>query len=68
MRETFSQVKINISLVDAIQQMPLYAMFLKHMCTTKRGTSVPKKAFLAPKKTFLASQASSIISHQIPAK
>jgi len=58
-RETFSQVKINIPLLDAIQQMPPYAKFLKDLCTTKRATSVPKKA-------LLASSASSIISHQIP--
>jgi len=41
--------------------MPPYAKFLKDLCTTKRGTSVPKKA-------FLASTASSIISHQISVK
>jgi len=60
-RETFSQVKINIPLLDAIQQMPPYAKFLKELCTTKRTTNVPKKA-------FLASNVSSIISHHIPAK
>ena len=41
--------------------MPPYARFLKYLCTTKRATSVPRKA-------FLASNASSIISHQIPVK
>jgi len=56
MRENFSQVKINVPLLDAIQQMPPYARFLKDLCTTKRATSVPKKA-------FLTSDASSIISH-----
>ena len=61
MRETFSQVKINIPLLDAIQQMPPYARFLKDLCTTKRATNVPKKA-------FLASSATSILSHQIPVK
>jgi len=55
MRETFSQVKINISLLDAIQQMPLYARFLKELCITKRATGVPKKA-------FLTSSANSILS------
>ena len=38
--------------------MPPYARFLKDLCTIKRATSVPKKA-------FLASGASSILSHQI---
>jgi len=60
-RETFSQVKINIPLLDAIQQMPPYARFLKDLCTTKRATNVPKKG-------FLTSSASSIISHQILVK
>ena len=32
-RETFSQVEINIHLLDAIQQMPPYAKFLKDLCT-----------------------------------
>ena len=61
MRETFSQVKINIPLLNAIQQMPPYARFLKDLCTTKRATNVPRKA-------FLGSGASSILSHQIPVK
>ena len=60
-RETFPQVEINIPLLNAIQQMPPYARFLKDLCTTKKATSVPKKA-------FLASSASSIISHKIPMK
>ena len=55
MRETFSQVKINIPLLDAIQIMPPYARFLKELCMTKRATSVPKKA-------FLTSSANSILS------
>jgi len=59
-RETFSQVKISIPLLDAIQ-MPPYARFLKDLCTTKRATSVPKKS-------FFAASASSIIFYQIPMK
>jgi len=46
MRETFSQVKINIPLLDPVQQMPPYARFLKELYMTKRATGVPKKAFL----------------------
>jgi len=60
-REIFSQVKINIPLLDAIQQMPPYARFLKDLCTTKRATNVPKRA-------FLTSNVSSIISNQMPLK
>jgi len=40
--------------------MPPYARFLKDLCTTKKVTSVPKKA-------FLTSGANSILSH-IPVK
>jgi len=56
MRETFSQVKINIILLDAIQQMPPYARFLKELCTTKRVTGVPKKAFLTSGANSILSQ------------
>jgi len=58
MRESFPQVKINISLLDAIQQMPPYVRFLKDLCTTKWATGVPKSAFLASRANF-------ILSHQI---
>ena len=43
----FNQVKINVPLLDAIQQVSSYAKFLKNMCTKKRKTNVPKKVFLA---------------------
>ena len=43
--EIFNQVKINVSLLDVIQQVPSYAKFLKDMCTKKRKTNVPKKVF-----------------------
>ena len=55
MRKTFSQVKINIPLLDAIQYMPPYARFLKDLCTTKKATSVPKKAFLTSGANFILS-------------
>jgi len=45
--ELFKQVKVNVALLDAIQQVPLYAKFLKDMCTKKRKINVPKKVFLA---------------------
>ena len=44
--ELFNQVKINVSLLDAIQQVPSYAKFLKDMCMNKRKTNVLKKVFL----------------------
>ena len=34
--ETFRKVDINIPLLDAIQQIPRYAKFLKDLCTNKR--------------------------------
>jgi len=60
-RETFSQVKISISLLDVIQQMPPYSKFLKDVSITKRATSISKKA-------FLTSIAGLIIFYQIPVK
>ena len=44
---SFNQVKINVALLDAIQQVPSYAKFLKDMFTKKRKINVPKKDFLA---------------------
>ncbi|XP_062114104.1 uncharacterized protein LOC133825133 [Humulus lupulus] len=34
--ETFCKVEINIPLLDAIEQVPRYAKFLKELCTNKR--------------------------------
>jgi len=44
--EVFKQVKVNIPLLDKIQQVSSYAKFLKDLCTHKRTSNVPKKAFL----------------------
>jgi hypothetical protein len=44
--EVFKHVHINIPFLDAIQQVPSYAKFLKDLVTVKRKTNVPKKAFL----------------------
>jgi len=56
MRETFSQFKINIPLLDAVQYMPPYARFLKELCTIKRVTGVPKKTFLTFGANYILSQ------------
>jgi len=45
--EIFKQVRINIPLLDAIEQVPSYAKFLKDLCTVKRKLNLKKKAFLA---------------------
>ena len=57
----FNQVKINVPLLDAIQQVPSYAKFLKDKCTKKRKTNVPKKV-------FLATNISELLSGLIPIK
>jgi hypothetical protein len=44
--ELFKQVQINIPFLDAIQQVPSYAKFLKDLITVKRKTNVPKKVCL----------------------
>ena len=56
--EIFNQVKINVPLLDSIQQVPSYAKF---MCTKKRKTNVPKKV-------FLATNISELLSGLIPVK
>ena len=60
-REMFNQVQINVPLLDAIQQVPSYAKFLKEMCTKKRKAKVPKKV-------FLASNISELLTGPIPVK
>jgi len=59
--EMFNQVKINVSLLDIIQQVPSYAKFLRNMCTKKKKTN-------APKKVFLATNISELLSGPIPVK
>ncbi|KAL5819379.1 hypothetical protein ACOSQ4_023221 [Xanthoceras sorbifolium] len=59
--DLFRQVKINIPLLDAINQVPTYAKFLKDMCTVKRKHNVKKTA-------FLAAHVSSVLQNKIPPK
>ena len=59
--EIFKQVRINIPLLDAIQQILTYAKFLKDLCTVKRKLNVQKKA-------FLTEQVSAIIQSNTPPK
>lgn len=37
--KTFCKVEMNISLLDAIKQIPCYAKFLKELCTHKKKLS-----------------------------
>ena len=57
----FRQVKVNIPLLDAIQQIPSYAKYLKDLCTVKRKHHVQKKA-------FLTEQVSAILQCNTPVK
>jgi hypothetical protein len=59
--EVFKQVQINISFLDAIQQIPSYAKFLKDLVTVKRKTNVPKKV-------FMTEQVSTILQCKLPLK
>ena len=44
--EVLRQGKVNIPLVDMIKQVPIYAKFLKDLCTVKKSLGINKKAFL----------------------
>ena len=59
--EVLKKVKVNISLLDMIKQVPTYAKFLKDLCTVKKGLNVDKKA-------FLTEQVSAIIQCKTPVK
>jgi hypothetical protein len=63
MMEVFKQVKINIPLLDAIQQVPAYAKFLKDLYTQKR-----KSINHIPNKVLLTEHVSSLIQHNTPPK
>ena len=53
MLEVLRQVKVNIPLLDMIKQVPIYAKFLKDLCTVKKSLNVNKKAFLTSKLVLL---------------
>jgi hypothetical protein len=57
----FRQVKVNIPFLDAIQQIPSYAKYLKDLCTVKRKHHVQKKS-------FLTEQVSAILQCNTPVK
>ena len=57
----FKQVQINIPFLDAIQEIPSYAKFLKDLVIVKRKMNVPKKA-------FMTEQVSAIIQSKLPLK
>ena len=59
--EVLRQVKVNIPLLDLINQVPTYAKFWKDLCTIKKGLGIEKKA-------FLTEHVSAIIQRKYPVK
>ena len=59
--EIFNQVKINVPLLDVIQQVSSYVKFFKDICTKKRKINVLKKV-------FLTTNISELLSGPIPVK
>jgi len=57
MMELFKQVQINLPLLDAINQVPSYAKFLKDLCTQKR-----KMRNQSPNKVMLTEQVSAVLT------
>ncbi|CAN6459005.1 unnamed protein product [Victoria cruziana] len=62
MLETFRSVRINLPLLDAIQQVPAYARFLKELCTRKR------KSRRVPERVMLSAGTSSLLQRRLPPK
>ncbi|CAN6455713.1 unnamed protein product [Victoria cruziana] len=62
MLETFRSVRVNLPLLDAIQQVPAYARFLKELCTRKR------KSRRVPECVMLSAGTSSLLQRRLPPK
>ncbi|CAN6476682.1 unnamed protein product [Victoria cruziana] len=62
MLEIFRSVCINLPLLDAIQQVPAYARFLKELCTKKR------KSRRVPECVMLSEGISSLLQRRLPPK
>ncbi|XP_057763532.1 uncharacterized protein LOC130983606 [Arachis stenosperma] len=59
--EIFKKLQINIPFVEAIEQMPLYAKFLKELMTKKRS-------WKNNETVVLTEECSAIIQHKLPQK
>ncbi|KAI5313211.1 hypothetical protein L3X38_042385 [Prunus dulcis] len=59
--ETFRKVQVNIPLLDAIQQIPSYAKFLKELCTNKR-------TFKEHETVALSEEVSAVLLCKLPPK
>ncbi|CAN6458598.1 unnamed protein product [Victoria cruziana] len=62
MLEIFRAVRINLPLLDAIQQVPAYARFLKELCTRKR------KSRRVPECVMLSEGTNSLLQRRLPPK
>ena len=61
--DTLKEVKINLPLIDVVQQIPAYAKFLKDLCVRKR-----KAQGNIPRKVKLTEKVSSIFVSSLPPK
>ncbi|XP_057747247.1 uncharacterized protein LOC130966455 [Arachis stenosperma] len=59
--EIFKKLQINISFAESLEQMPLYAMFLKELMTKKRS-------WRNDETVILTEECSAIIQHKLPQK
>ncbi|CAN6483516.1 unnamed protein product [Victoria cruziana] len=62
MLEMFRVVRINLPLLDAIQQVPAYSRFLKELCTKKR------RSRKVPECVLLNEEISSLLQRRLPPK
>ena len=59
--EILKKVEINISLLDAIKQVPRYGKFLKELCTTKRK-------LVGNEKVSVGKNMSAVFQRKLPSK
>ncbi|CAM8972607.1 unnamed protein product [Rhodiola kirilowii] len=59
--ELFSKVEINIPLLEAIKQIPRYAMFLKELCTNRRRST-------RDDQEQMSKNVSAVIQRKVPPK
>ncbi|CAM8959527.1 unnamed protein product [Rhodiola kirilowii] len=59
--ELFSKVEINIPLLEAIKQIPLYAKFLKELCTNRRRST-------RYDQELMSRNVSAVIQRKVPPK
>ena len=59
--QTLAKVQINLPLLEAIRKIPLYAKFLKDVCSKKRK-------LVESEKIVLTEQCSAVLLHKLPPK